>query len=123
MDIGSLNLANMNDISNVKSKNSLNHLKSMSSKMNGADDKQLKKLSQDFESIFLKQLLDVSMKNSTFAGEGAGKDIVMGMYTDQLAQAGSGSFGFSGMIYDYLSQQSKTRQMDVKSKLEMEGNK
>jgi Rod binding domain-containing protein len=120
MDISSLNLSN---VSNMKDKNNLDHLKDMSTKLNGNKDKELKKLSKDFESIFLKQLLDVSMKNSTFAGEGAGKDIIMGMYTDQLSQAGSGGFGFSSMIYDYLKQQSTLRQIDMKAKLEMEGNK
>jgi Rod binding domain-containing protein len=69
------------------------------------EEARLKELSSEFESLFLKQLLDVSMKDSSFAGKGAGKDIIMGMYTEQLANASSGSFGLSHQIYQYLSDQ------------------
>jgi Rod binding domain-containing protein len=121
MDIG--NLTNLDNISSIKSKNSLNHLKALSNNLNEADEKQFRKLSKDFESIFLKQLLDVSMKESTFAGEGAGKEIIKGMYTDQLSQTGSGNFGFSGMIYDYLVQQSQSKQVNMKAMLAQKNQK
>lgn len=121
-----MNISDMTNIGDIKNKNNINHLKNLGSKISKLDDKeeeQLRKLSKDFESIFLKQLLDVSMKDSTFAGEGAGKDIIMGMYTDAISQSGSGNFGFGDMMYDYLKQQSNTKQMNMKAKLAMEENK
>ncbi len=71
---------------------------------NTVDDKNLKAVCNDFESFFMNQLLEVSLKSSKLAGEGVGSDIVKGMYTDSLSQKSSGSLGISDMLYKFLSE-------------------
>ena len=71
------------------------------------EDTGLSKVSDDFESFFMKQLLDVSLKSSKMAGEGAGADIIQGMYTDSLSQQSSGSLGISDILYKFLSEKDK----------------
>ena len=65
---------------------------------------QLKHVCDDFESFFMQQMLDISMKSSKVAGEGTGSDIIKGMYTDSLSQSSSGSLGISDMLYKFLSE-------------------
>jgi Rod binding domain-containing protein len=67
-------------------------------------DQNLKKVCDDFESFFLKQLMDVSLKTTKIAGEGAGSDIIKSMYTDSLSQASAGNVGISDMLYRFLSE-------------------
>lgn len=71
------------------------------------EDKELKKVCDNFEAFFLQQLMDVSLKETKVAGEGAGADIIKGMYTDTMSQNSAGSFGISSMLYDFLSQNNK----------------
>lgn len=71
------------------------------------EDDALKKVCDNFEAFFLKQLMDVSLKSTKVAGEGPGSDIIQGMYTDTVSQNSSGSFGISSMLYEYLSQNNK----------------
>jgi len=65
---------------------------------------QLKTVCDDFESFFMQQILDVSLKNSTIAGEGTGSEIIKGMYTQSLAQKSAGSLGISDMLFQFLSE-------------------
>ncbi len=71
------------------------------------DNQNLKKVCNDFESFFMGQLLDVSLRSSKVAGEGVGSDIIKGMYTDNIAQQSSGSMGISDMLYKFLSENKK----------------
>ena len=66
------------------------------------DDKYLRKVCDSFEAFFLQQLMDVSLKDTKVAGEGAGSDIIKGMYTETLSQNSAGSFGISNMLYEFL---------------------
>jgi len=72
--------------------------------INLKDDKKLKHVCDDFESFFMQQILDVSLKNSTIAGEGTGSEIIKGMYTQSLSQQSSGSLGISDMLFKFLSE-------------------
>ncbi len=67
-------------------------------------DKALKDVCNSFESFFMNQILEVSLKSSKMAGEGTGSDIIKGMYTDALSQKSSGSLGISDMLYKFLSE-------------------
>jgi Rod binding domain-containing protein len=67
----------------------------------------LHKVCNDFESFFMSQLLDISLKSTKVAGEGVGADIIKGLYTQNIAQQSSGSLGISDMLYKFLSENKK----------------
>jgi len=92
--LNSKNKSLQNDVSNVK---------------NNMDDKQLQKVCNDFESFFMQQLLDISMKNTKIAGEGTGSDIIKGMYTESLSKQSSGTLGISDMLYKFLSEKNNDK--------------
>jgi len=87
------------DIKNLKA----NTLENVSTQ-NIQSDKELKDVCNSFESFFMNQILEVSLKSSKMAGEGTGSDIIKGMYTDALSQKSSGSLGISDMLYTFLSE-------------------
>lgn len=73
------------------------------------DDKALCEQTDAFESIIVKMLLDNAMKDekNLFSDQNdPGDKIYKSMYREELAKASAGSFGFSQMLYDYLSQKS-----------------
>ena len=74
------------------------------SSKNIKNDEALRSVADDFESFFMNQILEVSLKSSKMAGEGSGADIIKGMYTDALSQKSSGSLGISDMLYKFLSE-------------------
>ena len=80
-----------------------NKLESMSTQ-NLKDDSSLRDVCNSFESFYMNQILEVSLKSSKMAGEGTGSDIIKGMYTDALSQKSSGSLGISDMLYKFLSE-------------------
>ena len=47
--------------------------------------------------------MDVSLRSTKVAGEGAGSDIIKGMYTQALADSSSGGLGISNMLYEFLT--------------------
>ena len=67
-------------------------------------DEALRAVANDFESFFMNQILEASLKSSSLAGEGSGSDIIKGMYTDALSQESAGSLGISDMLYKFLSE-------------------
>jgi len=78
------------DFSNLKNKN--------------LEDEGLRKVSDDFETFFTQQLLDISLKSTKMAGGGTGSDIVKGMYTEALSKTTGGSIGISDILYKFLSE-------------------
>ena len=73
------------------------------------DDKALRKETNAFEAVIIKMLMDNAMKNdkSLFSSQNdPGDKIYKSMYRDELSRASAGSFGFSQMLYDYLSKKS-----------------
>ncbi len=71
-----------------------------------AKDSALKEQTDAFESVILKMLLDNAMKNQEdlfSTQKDPGDKIYKSMYREELAKASAGSFGFSQMLYDYLS--------------------
>lgn len=101
MEISSNNLIN-NDILQT---NKFDNIKSESLK--NKDEEQLKQVCNDFESFFLNQIMDVSLRSTKIAGEGAGSDIIKSMYTQSVADNATGSLGISTMLYEFLTQNNK----------------
>ena len=69
----------------------------------------LKEQTDAFEAVILKMLLDNAMqdeKNIFSQQNDPGDKIYKSMYRDELTKASAGGFGFSQMLYDYLSQKS-----------------
>ncbi|MEA1915868.1 MAG: rod-binding protein [Campylobacterota bacterium] len=79
-------------------------LKSSANITTASSEDQLKEVCNDFEAFFMQQMMDISLKSSTLAGEGAGSDIIKGMYTESLAKSSSGTMGISDMLYRFLSE-------------------
>ena len=78
-------------------------------KLNVESDKlELKKQTDKFESVLLKMLLDVSLKDDNLLfGKDAGNKIYSSMYRNEISKLGGGSFGFSQMLFDYLQKNVK----------------
>jgi len=73
---------------------------------NSNEDK-LREQTDAFESIILKMLMDNAMedeKNLFTEQNDPGEKIYKSMYRDELAKASAGGFGFSQMLYDFLSE-------------------
>ena len=71
------------------------------------EDKALREQTDAFEAVLLKMLMDNAMKDekNLFSSQNdPGDKIYKSMYREELAQASAGSFGFSQMLYDYLSE-------------------
>jgi len=72
-----------------------------------AEDKALREQTDAFEAVIVKMLMDNAMKdeNNIFSSQkDPGDKIYKSMYREELSKASAGSFGFSQMLYDYLSQ-------------------
>ena len=78
-----------------------------SNSLENLEDKKLREVSNEFESFFLNQILETSLKNTSVAGESTGSDIIKGMYLQAVADSSSGTFGISDMLYNFLSQNNK----------------
>ena len=95
MEINSKNLVDINTI-NQKNFQSVN--------TQALNDERLKEVCDDFESFFINQIMNVSLKDTKVAGEGAGSDIIKSMYTQAIAENSAGSMGISTMLYEFLSE-------------------
>ena len=74
-----------------------------------AEDKALREQTDAFEAVFIKMMMDEAAKNekNLFTDQkDPGTRIYKSMYRDELSKASAGGFGFSQMLYDYLSQKS-----------------
>jgi len=70
------------------------------------EDKELREQTDAFEAVIIKMLMDNAAKNDNdlFSSQkDPGDKIYKSMYRDELSKASAGSFGFSQMLYDYLS--------------------
>jgi len=71
----------------------------------GLDKVALKKQTDQFEAIILKQLLDTSMKDeNTLFGKDPGDKIYNSMYRDEVSKMGAGSMGVSQILFDFLAE-------------------
>ncbi len=76
--------------------------------INDTQDKtKLKEQTDAFEALIIKILLDTSMENdkNIFSDvNDPGEKIFKSMQREELANASAGSFGFSQLLFDFLSQ-------------------
>ncbi|MGM0532914.1 MAG: rod-binding protein [Campylobacterota bacterium] len=75
--------------------------------INKTDDKEaLKEQTDKFESIMVKTLLDAAMpKENPMFPKSAGSDIYKSMYNKQMSESLSGGFGFSKLMFDFLTRE------------------
>ena len=67
------------------------------------DDIELKKATDKFESIFIKQFLDLTLKPEFGTmPTGVGSDIHTSMYTRAVSESLSGVFGISDLLFKHL---------------------
>ena len=69
----------------------------------------LKEQTDAFEAVIVKMIMDNAAKDekNLFSEQNdPGDKIYKSMYRDELSKASAGGFGFSQMLYDYLSQKS-----------------
>lgn len=73
-------------------------------KQDAIDKVALKEKTDQFEALFVKMLLDESLKNekSLFGTNDPGERIYKSLYRDELSQKSAGSFGFSKLLFDFL---------------------
>jgi Rod binding domain-containing protein len=91
----------------MKIDNSLNLMSLNDTKLdlNNKDDVALKRQTDNFEAVFLKMVLDKSLKTENhLVPKGVGEDIYKSMYNDALSKDLSGGFGFSQMLFNFLKQ-------------------
>ena len=72
------------------------------------DDKELREQTDAFEAVIIKMLMDNAAKNNKdmFSSQkDPGDKIYKSMYRDELSKASAGGFGFSQMLYEYLSRE------------------
>jgi len=72
-----------------------------------AEDSKLREQTDAFESVIIKMMMDNAMKDekNLFSQQNdPGDKIYKSMYRDELSKASAGGFGFSQMLYDYLSE-------------------
>lgn len=98
MEINSNNLVDVSSLQNKKFDNI---------QTDKLEDKEIRKVANDFESFFLNQIMDVSLRSTKVAGDGPGSDIIKGMYLQNIADSSSGSLGISNMLYEFLTKNNK----------------
>lgn len=97
----------------LKSINLIKPLEKIDEKKLTKSDKNLKAATEDFESIFIKMLLDaqdktVDREDSLFSG-GNGEDVFRSMLNEERSKsmAKTGEFGLAKLMYDQLSKNIK----------------
>ncbi|MCV6608189.1 MAG: rod-binding protein [Campylobacterales bacterium] len=68
------------------------------------DLNKLKTQTDQFESLVLKLMLDISMKESenSLFGKTTGSDIYSSMYHDAMSKELAGGFGYSELLFNFL---------------------
>ncbi len=72
------------------------------------NDAKLREETNKFEAIFIKEILDVSLKsNNSLFPKSAGEEIYQSMYNGAISNKMSGHFGFSKLLFNYLKSKEK----------------
>lgn len=75
------------------------------------DDARLKEQTDAFEALILKFMLDSALKlDNPLLPKAAGSDIYNAMYKESIADAVSGNFGYSELLFSYLKDLQKGSQ-------------
>lgn len=83
----------------------MNHNYNKTIDANSKNDALLREQTDKFEAFFIKQVLDIAMKNdSKLYPKDAADKIYSSMYNDTMSISLSGQFGFSEMIFKFLKE-------------------
>ena len=67
------------------------------------EDRKLREQTDQFESLLIKTLLDVSMEDSNkLFGKDAGDKIYQSMFREEISKISAGSFGISETLFNFL---------------------
>jgi len=70
----------------------------------GAEDLKLKNACREFETILLKQMLEVMQSSTSMFGKGFGGDFFQGMFQDEIAkEMAEKGMGVSDLLYSRLT--------------------
>ncbi|MEA3521955.1 MAG: rod-binding protein [Campylobacterota bacterium] len=72
------------------------------------DEAAIRERTDQFEAIIIKMMLDNAMKDSDkglFGSKDPGTKVYKSMYRDELSKASAGSFGFSQILFEHLTQE------------------
>lgn len=83
--------------------NSLTNIPSLDKNKNLAEEK-TKEACDMFESLYMKQMLQIAYRDMDIMGDNVGSDIYKDMYLDELSKQTNGSMGLSKMLFDYLKE-------------------
>ena len=75
-----------------------------------AEDSKLREQTDAFESIMIKMVMDNAAKDekNIFSTQNdPGDKVYKSMYREELSKVSAGGFGFSQMLYDFLSEKAK----------------
>ena len=76
--------------------------------INTKEDRLLKEQTDYFEANFVKQVIDIALKDkSTLFPKDPGDKIYQSMYNDTMSQEFSGSFGFSELLFNFIKENAK----------------
>ena len=81
----------------------------LKNKYDDLENKDLKEVCNDFESFFMQQLMDISLRSTNVAGEGTGSDIIKSMYIESVSSNTNGNIGISDMLYGFLTENNKEK--------------
>ena len=67
------------------------------------EDRKLREQTDQFESLLIKTLLDVSMEDSNkLFGKDAGDKIYQSMFREEISKISAGNFGISEILFNFL---------------------
>ena len=73
--------------------------------MTYSKNRELKEKTDQFESLIVKTLLDVSMKDSNkLFGKDAGDKIYQSMFREEISKISAGNFGISETLFNFLKE-------------------
>jgi len=74
------------------------------------DEAKIREKTDQFEAIIIKMMLDNAMKDDDkgfFGVKDPGDKIYKSMYRDELSKASAGSFGFSQLLFEHLTEEKR----------------
>lgn len=93
------------NLANISVKNEFDNFLNKEIQVKNNKDEMLKKQTDDYEALMIKNILDLSLKTSnSLFGKDAGSDIYNSMYNDAISKSLSGGLGISNILYNFLKE-------------------
>ena len=98
----------LSSLAQAREKDLVKNLKAKTENRLDSTDKALREQTDKFEALFVKMLLDTSLKlDNPLYPKQAGSDIYNAMFKEQLSESLSGNFGYSELLFNYLKDRQK----------------